>query len=109
MPGQPQLTRLNVETLTHIQTPIHLLFSTQSSWAVLLVKFSDDPAGNPDLTIYEKLFTSAGAVTDNMLAFSPTCRTDVWTFLGAEYSAGTRCPRDARITSAMSIRNRQGS
>ena len=69
MPGQSQLTRLSVETLTHIQTPIHLLFSTQSSWAVLLVKFSDDPAGDPDLTIYEKLFTSAGAVTDNMLAF----------------------------------------
>ena len=69
MPGHSQLTRLSVETLTHIQTPIHLLFSTQSSWAVLLVKFSDDPAGDPDLTIYEKLFTSAGAVTDNMLAF----------------------------------------
>ena len=69
MPGHSQLTRLSVETLTHIHTPIHLLFSTPSSWAVLLVKFSDDPNEDPDLTIYEKLFTSAGAVTDNMLAF----------------------------------------
>jgi hypothetical protein len=43
--------------------------TTPSPWAVLLVKFSDDPKPDPDKAIYEKLFTSAGAGTDNMVKF----------------------------------------
>lgn len=38
-------------------------------WAIILVKFSDDPKADPDREIYEKLFTDAGKDTNNMPAF----------------------------------------
>src|SRR5262249_30448498 len=57
------------EVLTHIHFPVHLVPQTASPWAVLLVKFHDDPAADPDLGIYERLFTSAGLGTDNMVDF----------------------------------------
>lgn len=40
-----------------------------SPWAVLLIKFADDPGPDPDKTIYQKLFTPAGAGTYNMVRF----------------------------------------
>jgi hypothetical protein len=69
MPKHSLLERISAETLEHIDFPIHLLFSTPSPWAVLLVKFADDPAADPDKTIYQKLFTSAGGGTANMPSF----------------------------------------
>lgn len=40
-----------------------------SSWAVLLVAFRDDPEKLPARGVYERLFTSAGAGTMNMVEF----------------------------------------
>jgi hypothetical protein len=40
-----------------------------SPWAVLLIKFSDDPDDERDRSIYEQLFTTAGVGTNNMLDF----------------------------------------
>jgi hypothetical protein len=40
-----------------------------SPWAVLVVAFNDDPQPSADLTKYERVFTSAGAGTMNMVDF----------------------------------------
>ena len=40
-----------------------------SSWAVLVVSFSDDPAPSQDLTKYRKVFTSDGSGTMNMVDY----------------------------------------
>ena len=69
MPHLSLLDRISVETLQYIDFPTHLSVSTPSPWAVILVKFSDDPATNPDLAIYENLFTSAGNGTENVPTF----------------------------------------
>lgn len=41
----------------------------RSSWAILLTCFKDDPAALPARTKYERLFTTAGGGTLNMLAY----------------------------------------
>lgn len=69
MPDTIHLKAISVETLAHFYDTVHYVSRTPSPWAVILVKFSDDPDTNPDRTIYEKLFTTAGTGTDNMLAF----------------------------------------
>jgi hypothetical protein len=44
-----------------------------SPWAILLVRFSDDPADLPGLDTYQQLFTSAGAGEgNNMVDFFRT-------------------------------------
>src|SRR5690349_2452441 len=40
-----------------------------TAWAILVVSFNDDPKPSPTLTKYEKVFTSAGASTMNMLDY----------------------------------------
>jgi len=69
MPHLSVLERFSVETLQYIDFPAHLAVRTPSPWAVILVKFSDDPEPDPDLTVYEKLFTSAGNGTNNVPKF----------------------------------------
>ena len=64
--------RVEQETLIHADS-VSYLFGTPSPWAVILVKFADDPAASPDKTIYENLFTTAGsAKTHNMPDFFET-------------------------------------
>ena len=64
------LHRLSSEVLMHTSFPWSLTATTiPTPWAVLLVKFADDPNPDPDKTIYERLFTTAGAGTDNMVKF----------------------------------------
>lgn len=57
------------DPVLHHAWPWLLRDRVASPWAVILVKFADDPDRDPDRAIYEKLFTSAGAGTDNMLEF----------------------------------------
>jgi hypothetical protein len=40
-----------------------------SNWAVLLVKFNDDPAADPSRAVHEHLFTKSGAGSHNMVDF----------------------------------------
>jgi hypothetical protein len=61
------LHRIESESVKFVDVPIHRLSSTPSPWAVLLVKFSDDPTQDPDRGIYERLFTTAGNGTQNMV------------------------------------------
>lgn len=64
--------RIEQEVLLHTVS-IADLVGTPSPWAVILVKFADDPAASPDKTIYENLFTKAGsAKTHNMPDFFET-------------------------------------
>jgi hypothetical protein len=70
MSNRTLLERFSTETLTYTSFPrFPTATVTPSPWAVLLIKFADDPTSDPDKTIYEHLFTSAGAGTDNMVKF----------------------------------------
>jgi hypothetical protein len=63
------LERVSAEVTLHSAFPWYITRSTPSPWAVILVKFADDPGPDPDKTIYQNLFTSAGVGTDNMVKF----------------------------------------
>lgn len=69
MPDVSLLERISSEVLVHYHGPVHFVRRTASPWAVILVKFNDDPGETPDRSIYEHLFTAAGSGTNNMVAF----------------------------------------
>jgi hypothetical protein len=63
------LARARLETTALERVLDELTGRTWSPWAVLLVCFDDDPEDLPALDEYERLFTSAGAGTLNMVEF----------------------------------------
>lgn len=63
-----RLNHIRTEVLSHTGS-IAKTLGTPSPWAVLLVKFSDDPESNPDTAIYERLFTDSGSGSNNMPEF----------------------------------------
>jgi hypothetical protein len=60
------LSSISVEQLLNELTALD---ATASPWAILLVKFKDNPSPLPANTIYEDLFTSAGIGKQNMVDF----------------------------------------
>jgi hypothetical protein len=64
------LEQLSTDVVMHASaTQFPRVTAVPSPWAVLLVKFADDSNLDPDKAIYQKLFTSAGAGTENMVKF----------------------------------------